>query len=69
MQSSFYVHIPFAWQKGLIDFVFFFWVIENADGVLDMFAVDRIGIHSRDNICHLCISWIVCRSLLTRFDI
>jgi hypothetical protein len=68
VQSSFYVHIPFAWQKGLIDFVFF-WVIENAGGVLDMFAVDHIGIPSRDNICHLCISWIVCRSLLMRFDI
>jgi hypothetical protein len=57
----------FAMGKGLIGFGFL--VIEYAGGVLDMFAVDHIGIYSRDYICPLCISWIVYKSLLVRFAV
>jgi hypothetical protein len=57
----------FTMGKGLIGFGFL--VIEYAGGVLDMFAVDHIGIYSRDYICPLCISWIVYKSLLVRFAV
>lgn len=46
--------------KVLIDFIGMFESIYIcADGVLDRFAADNIGIYTRNHICTLCTCWIV----------